>query len=285
MKDKKLNKLIPYTEITLGVISLAIGFYFFFLPTNMVVGGVTGLSIIAQSIVNPSLFILLCNLICLLIGFIFLGKSFFFKTVYGTLLFPLLTFILENTVSPEFLLRDVSNETSRYIISVVVGGALVGAGLGLCFRNDATTGGMDVIQKVVEKCFKIPLSKSIYLTDGVIILIGLFIFKFEIAFYGIVAITVIGIIVDKVSIGGHSTKTAYIITKKPIEIKDIIYNNLNRGVTFSNVTGGYSGDEYTMVICTLSKVESYRLKELIMQVDEHAFTFVAHTNEVIGDGF
>ncbi len=286
MKNRKTkSKLVQYLEITLGVVCLSIGFYFFFLPTSMVVGGVTGLSIIVQDFISPSLFILLANLICLIIGVIFLGKKFFYKTIYGTLLFPVLTFILENTVSQDFFLQDVSNDVSKYIIVVVVGSLLAAVGLGLCFRNDATTGGMDVIQKVLEKQFKIPYSKTIYFTDGIIIVIGLFVFKLEIAFYGLVAIGVIGYFVDKVSIGGHATRTAYIVTKNPIEVKDIIYNHLNRGVTFDKVNGGYSGDEYTMVICTMSKTESYRLRELILQVDEHAFTFIAHTTEVIGDGF
>lgn len=286
MKSKKqISKLKQYFEITIGVISMAIGFYFFFLPTNMVVGGVTGLSIIAQSVVNPSLFILCGNVICLIIGFIFLGKKFFINTIYGTLLFPLLTFILELVIEPNFILQDVNNEVSKLLITVVVGGFLLALGLGLCFRNNATTGGIDVIQKIIEKYFKIPFSKTLIVTDGIIIAIGLFVFKFEITFYALIAIGYMGYFVDKISIGGHSTRTVYIITKKPLEIKDTIYNNLNRGVTFDKVNGGYSGDDYTMVICTLSKSESYKLRELIIEIDEHAFTFFAQTTEVIGDGF
>ncbi len=279
------NKFLQFLEITLGVVCLAVAFYFFFLPTNLVTGGVTGLSIIFKNLVDPALFLLIGNLVCLVLGLIFLGKEFFTKTIYGTLLLPLLTFILENTCSTDLILKDVENNVSKIIISVVIGGFLAASGLGLCFRNNATTGGIDVIQKIINKYFKLPYSACVYATDAIIILIGFFSLKLELTFYGLITIVFIGYLVDIISVGGKITRTAYIITKYPEEIKNTIYKNLNRGVTFNNVVGGYSGDGYTMVICTLSKRESYRLRELIVNIDEHAFTFFAQTKEVIGDGF
>lgn len=279
------DKIKPFIEITIGVISLTVAFYFFFLPMNLVLGGVTGLSIILQNVIDPALFILLGNVVCLIIGVIFLGKDFFVKTIYGTLLLPILTFIFEYLLPSDLILSDVNNEVSKLIISVIVGGFLAAVGLGLCFRNNATTGGIDVIQKIIAKKMKIPYSIAVYFTDGIIVFIAMFVISIEIAFYGILAIFVLGYFVDKISTGGRVMKTAYIITKKPIEIKDSIYSKLNRGVSFSKIIGGYSSDEYTMIICTLSKVESYRLKEIIKEIDDKAFTFIAQTTEVIGDGF
>ncbi|MFI3329666.1 MAG: YitT family protein [bacterium] len=279
------NKIKSLVEITIGVIALTVAFYFFFLPMDLVIGGVTGLSILFQDIIDPAIFILIGNSVCLIIGAIFMGKEFIVKTIYGTLLLPVLTFIFEHCFDMNFILNGVSNDVSKLLISVFAGGILAAIGLGMCFRNNATTGGIDVIQKIVAKKFKIPYSTAVYCTDGAILTLALFMLNLELAFYGLIAIFVIGYFVDKVSTGGRVMKTAYIITKKPEEIKELIYTKLNRGVTFSKVTGGYSSDEYTMVISTLSKVESYRLKELIIEVDEHAFTFIAQTTEVIGDGF
>ncbi len=279
------HKVRQFLEITFGVIILTVAFYFFFLPMNLVIGGVTGLSIIMQKIIDPAIFILIANTICLIIGVCFLGKDFFVRTIYGTLLMPILTFIFERTLDQNLILNEVTNEVSKLLMAVFVGGLFAAIGLGLCFKNNATTGGIDVIQKIVSTKLKIPYSKAVYFTDGVILSIALFTLNIELAFYGLISIFVIGYFVDKVSTGGRSMKTAYIITKKPIEIKDVIYQKLNRGVSFSEVVGGYSGDGYTMVISTLSKTESYRLKELIKEVDEHAFTFIAQTTEVIGDGF
>ncbi len=279
------ERIKSFLEITFGVIVLTIAFYFFFLPMDLVIGGVTGLSIIFQDIFDPAIFILIANCICLIIGVIFMGKEFFFKTIYGTLLLPVLTFIFEHTLDMNLILNEVNNDVSKLLMAVFVGGVLAATGLGLCFRNNATTGGIDVIQKIVSKKLKIPYSRAVYFTDGFILLLASLMLNIELAFYGLIAIFVIGYFVDKVSTGGQAMKTAYIITKKPNEIKELIYTKLNRGVTFSNVTGGYSNEEYTMVITTLYKMESYRLKELIKEVDEHAFTFIAQTTEVIGDGF
>lgn len=279
------EKIRQFFEITFGVLALSFAFYFFLLPMNLVIGGVSGISIILQDYIDPAIFILLANIMCLIVGVIFLGKEFFFKTIYGTLLFPVLTYIFEMLFDSNLILNDVQNEVSKLLISVVAGGLLAALGLGLCFRNNATTGGIDVVQKIVSNKLKIPYSKAVYFTDGIILIVASFVLNIEMAFYGLLSIFIIGYFVDIISTGGTAMKTVYIITKKPNEIKQKIYETLNRGVSFSKVTGGYSGDEYTMVISTLSKTESYRLKELIKEVDEHAFTYIAQTTEVIGDGF
>ncbi len=275
-----------FVEITFGIISLAIAFYFFFLPLNLVTGGVTGLSIVFQQFISPSIFILIANGILLFVGLAFLGKKVFVRTIYGTLLLPILTFILENTCESDYFLSQIeTSETSTLIISVICGGILAALGLGLCFRNNATTGGMDIIQKIISKYFKVPYSKAVYATDGVVVLMAFFVFQFERTFYAVICIILIGYLVDIISMGGKTKRTAYIITKNPDEIKQLIYKELERGVTECDVRGGYSKDDYVMLICTLEKNDSYRLRGLILTVDEHAFTFFASTKEVLGEGF
>lgn len=284
MKNDK-NKIKSFLEITFGVLILSISFYFFFSPLQLVIGGVSGLSIIFGQYFDEAMFILIGNLICLTIGVIFLGKKFFFKTIYGTILMPLIIFILELTVDKNFIIDQFSSDVSQFLVSISFGAFGVALGLGLCFRNNATTGGIDVIQKIISTKLKIPYSIAVYLTDGIIVLLGLYTFGLEKTFYGIVSILVIGVVVDKISIGGKTTRTVYIITKKPEEIRNSIYKKLNRGVTFNKVIGGYSNEEYTMVICTVLRAQSYQLKELIKEIDEKAFTYVSETHEVIGDGF
>ncbi len=279
------DKLKSFAEITFGVIVLSCAFYFFFSPLDLVIGGVSGLSLIFGEIIDEALFILIGNLICLIIGVIFLGKKFFFKTVYGTLLMPLIVFILEVTVDKNFIIDQFGEGLSQYLVAITLGAALVAVGLGLCFRNNATTGGVDVIQKIVSEKFKIPYSISVYCTDGLVVLLGLYTFGLEKTFYGVIAILIMGYIIDKISIGGKTTRTVYVITKKPDAVKNAIYEKLNRGVTYNKVTGGYSNEEFTMVICTVYRTQSYRLKEIIKEIDEHAFTYVTETHEVIGDGF
>lgn len=278
-------KLKSFFEITIGVIILSCAFYFFFSPLELVIGGVSGLSIVFGNYIDEALFILIGNVICLIIGVIFLGKKFFFKTVYGTILMPVTIFILELLADKDFIISKFDTELSAMLVAISFGAAAVALGLGLCFRNNATTGGIDVIQKVISTKIKIPYSIAVYCTDGIIVLIGLYNFGIEKTFFGVVAILVMGFVVDKISMGGKSTRTVYIITKKPDEIKNSIYDKLNRGVTLNKVTGGYSNEEYTMVICTVLRAQSYQLKELIKEIDEKAFTYVSETHEVIGDGF
>lgn len=279
------KKIRPYLEITFGVIVLSCAFYFFFSPLDLVIGGVTGLSLIFGEFIDEALFILIGNIVCLLIGAIFLGKKFFVNTIYGTLLMPVVIFVLEFTADKYFIINQFETKLSQMLVTVTLGSFLVALGLGLCFRNNATTGGIDVIQKIISNKFKIPYSLSVYFTDGIIVIIGLFTFGLEKTFYGVIAILLMGYVVDKISVGGKSTRTVYIITKKPDDIKNVIYEKLNRGVTYNQVQGGYSKEDYTMVICTLPKIQSYHLKELIKEIDEHAFTYVTETHEVIGDGF
>lgn len=279
------KKIRPYLEITFGVIVLSCAFYFFFSPLDLVIGGVTGLSLIFGEYIDEAVFILLGNIICLLIGAIFLGKKFFVNTIYGTLLMPIVIFILEFIADKYFIINQFSSSLSQMLVTIIFGSFLVALGLGLCFRNNATTGGIDVIQKIISTKLKLPYSLSVYFTDGVVVVIGLFKFGLEKTFYGVIAILLMGYVVDKISVGGKSTRTVYIITKKPDDIKNVIYEKLNRGVTYNQVQGGYSKEDYTMVICTLPKIQSYHLKELIKEIDERAFTYVSETHEVIGDGF
>lgn len=282
ISKKKVRSLV---EITFGVTILSAAFYFFFSALDLVIGGVSGLSLIFGVYIDEALFILIGNVICLITGVIFLGKEFFFKTVYGTLLMPLVIFILELCFDKYIIINQFEEGLSQLIVATTLGSAGVAIGLGLCFKNNSTTGGIDVIQKIISEKFKIPYSVAVYVTDGIIVLLGLYTFGLEKTFYGIIAIYLVGVIVDKISVGGRSTHTVYIITKKPEEIKEVIYNKLNRGVTFNNVIGGYSKEEYTMVICTIYRKQSYRLKEIIKEIDENSFTYVTETHEVIGDGF
>ncbi|MFI3251781.1 MAG: YitT family protein [bacterium] len=283
--SKIKKKIRPMIEITIGVIIMCLGFYFFFTPLDLVVGGVSGLSLIFSEVIDKALLILIGNIICLFIGVVCLGKNFFFKTIYGTLLMPIIIFILEICFDANYIVDKFDPGLSQLVVAVLVGGGLCGLGLGICFKNNVTTGGIDVIQKVIAQKFKIPYSIAIYITDGLVVLLGLYTFGLEKTFYGVISIFFIGVVIDKISVGGKSTRTVHIITKKPDEIRDSIYEKLNRGVTYNKVQGGYSSDEYTMVICTLEKIKSYELKEIIKEIDESAFTYVSETHEVIGVGF
>ena len=295
------RKFKVYLNITIGVVLIAVAYYFLFLPQTIVIGGVTGISIIFNKIFMSELFsssfvIFILNIIFLVIGLVFLGKDFFVKTLYGSLLLPIVVGVLELLKIPTNLLftldKEILNITtndmnpiSKIIFSVILGSILTGVGLGLCFRVNATTGGMDIVQKILAKYCHIPYSKTVYITDGFIILCALVVFGIELSMYNLISIYLIGLFVDLVHMGGSARRSVFILSKENYKIEQIIIEKLERGVTIVPAIGGYSRDSYDMLISTLSRNESYLLKDLIYEIDPQAFVFFVSAKEVYGDGF
>lgn len=294
-KEKFKNLIIQYLWISLGVIILNIGFYFFLEPSKLVTGGMLGISIILEpffesvgSWFTTSIFIYIVNIICLLIGGLLLGKDFFLKTIYASLFSPTVILILERTVPNDLIMSTVSTG-GYYIVSLICSSLLCGIGIGIAIKHNGSTGGMDVIQRIMSKYLKIPMSKTMYLTDWVVVFlagfsfIGGFGYNIELVLYGSLAVFACSYIVDVIVLNAKTRRTAYIITNMHIEIKEQIYSNFDRGVTFCDVEGGYTGESRKMVICTLDKSEAYRLRDLVKEIDPNAFTFITSCKEVVGE--
>lgn len=269
-------------EITAGVILMSVGFYFFLLPFNLIIGGVMGVSVILQDVIPISTFMYIANTVLLIIGFIFLGKVFFIKTIYATLLSPTIIFILERLVSQDFFVKHLTE--SPLMISALFGGIFLGVGIGIVFRSNATTGGIDIIQNILNKYLHIPFSTAIYLTDGIIILYAILI-NFQLGLYALGSMILTAFIVDKLSIEGKSGYTVFIITNYAELMQEKIFLELERGVTLVDAMGGFSKEKKTMIVCTVDRNQLYLFKRIIKQVDPKAFTFVTRTKEALGEGF
>ena len=288
---KKINTR-ELIEITIGVIIVAFSFYFLLSPAHLVTGGVTGLSIIFEKIFNISngliisLFILIANLILLAIGGIILGRKFFYKTVYGTIMLPLMIAVFELIPLEHHWIYDkITDSNYQLVIVATIGALLTGFGLGLVFKNNATTGGTDVIQRILYEKLKVPFSVAIYLTDGIIIALGFIIFGIEQSYFAVIAIIISGTVVDKLMLSGRSGYTVFIVTNDYLKLKEEIYLKVNRGITKIEAVGGFSDQERDMIICTISKNQLYHLKAVIQEKDPHAFTFITKTYESVGQGF
>ncbi|MDY0338480.1 MAG: YitT family protein [Acholeplasmataceae bacterium] len=269
-------------EITAGVILMSVGFYFFLLPFNLIIGGVMGVSVILQDVIPISTFMYIANTVLLIIGLIFLGKVFFIKTIYATLLSPTIIFILERLVSQDFFVKHLTE--SPLMISALFGGIFLGVGIGIVFRSNATTGGIDIIQNILNKYLHIPFSTAIYLTDGIIILYAILI-NFQLGLYALGSMILTALIVDKLSIEGKSGYTVFIITNYAELMQEKIFLELERGVTLVDAMGGFSKEKKTMIVCTVDRNQLYLFKRIIKQVDPKAFTFVTRTKEALGEGF
>ncbi len=241
-----------------------------------------GVSIFLQDLIPISLFMYIANTILLIIGLFFLGKVFFFKTIYATILSPTIIFLFEKTIASDFLVKHLTE--APLMISSLFGGVFIGIGVGIVFRSNATTGGIDIVQNIMNKYLHIPFSTAIYLTDGVIILIAMLI-NFELGLYAVGAMIISAILVDRLSIEGKSGYTAFIITDQSIQLIEEIYLKLERGVTIIEALGGFSKLKKQMIICTVDRRQLYLFKRIIKSVDPKAFTFVTRTKEALGEGF
>ena len=295
LKKLKIKKFLKqYFCISVGVLLLALGFFFFLDPGKIVAGGMMGISIIIEpfyekigSWFTPSIFLYIANAICLILALVFIGKDFFLKTIYASLLSPSIIFIFEKVFDPNFFYNTISDGNKQWIC-LICGSILSGLGIGLAVKYNGSTGGMDVIQKIISKKCRVPISTTMYVTDLIVVLINglnfrVFEYKIEAVVYGIISVFAVGFIVDFVALSLKPRRTMYVITKNPDLIRQLIYDNLDRGVTFNNVVGGYTGDNQVMVICTMDKNEAYRMTSIVSEADPKAFTFVTSCKEVRGE--
>lgn len=284
----RVNKtsMIEITQIIFGIILMNFGFYFFLLPNDLVTGGVSGIAVILNTFgISPSLSILLMNIAFAILGLLTMGKNFFFKVILGSLVSPLVIFILEFLNIDQMLILNQLTE-SRLLISSLLGALGVGFGLGIVFRNGGSTGGIDILQNIMNKKHHLSYNVAFIFTDGIIVLIGLLFFRnIEHFLFSVGVVILSGLIIDNISILGRAGQTLFIVTEKEEEVKLAIFKELDRGTTVIDAKGGYSGKDKKLVICVTSKRELNLVRTVVDKADPDAFTFIAQTKEAVGRGF
>lgn len=284
----RVNKtsMIEITQIIFGIILMNFGFYFFLLPNDLVTGGVSGIAVILNTFgISPSLSILLMNIAFAILGLLTMGKNFFFKVILGSLVSPLVIFILEFLNIDQMLILNQLTE-SRLLISSLLGALGVGFGLGIVFRNGGSTGGIDILQNIMNKKYHLSYNVAFIFTDGIVVLIGLLFFRnIEHFLFSVGVVILSGLIIDNISILGRAGQTLFIVTEKEEEVKLAIFKELDRGTTVIDAKGGYSGKDKKLVICVTSKRELNLVRTVVDKADPDAFTFIAQTKEAVGRGF
>lgn len=271
------DRLIRSFQFLLGVFIVALSYNIFLLPSNIVYG-VGGIGVILKKIfgITPSITIFIGSMLLLVLSYFTLGKKKTAHTVAGSILYPI--FVEATSYYVNFF--DLGN--LEPIVIVIVGAVMHGLGLGLIFKAGYTTGGTDILNDIVSKMGKMSIGKAMLLTDGLIILISLFVFNFQTFIYSIISLYIISIMTDKVILGISQSKTFYIITDNETLVKKFIMNNLNHGVTVLNGRGGYTGDNQKVIMCTIPTREYYVVKEGIREIDPQAFFLVTDAYEVFG---
>ena len=271
------GKIVRYAQFLLGIMLVACAFNIFLL-SNDVVYGVGGIGVILNKTqgINPSIVVLVSSLILLVLSLFLLGKEETKKSIIGSLLYPL---FIELTVP---LVQYVDLGHIEIVVQIVFGAAISGLGLGLIFKSGFTTGGTDILNQIFAKYFKTSMGKAMLFTDGVIILVSLFIFGFEKFIYSLINMYIISIIADKVVLGISKSKAFYIITDNETSIKKFILNHLSHGVTVLEGRGGYTGNNQKVIMCIVPTKEYFIAKEGIHAIDPNAFFLVTDAYEVYG---
>lgn len=273
----KKTTAILFTIIGTMTTGFAIGS--FLTPNKIVGGGASGISTILFHTfgIQPGVSFFILNILFLLIGLTVLGKQFILKTLIGITLLSLFTQI--------FSLFPI--HTENLILSTIFGGGLYGIGIGMSFAAGASTGGTDIIGRIIQTKFSsVPIGKMLLFVDGIIIIISLIIFKnIELTLFGIFTLFVSSYSIDFIISKLNVSKMVFVVTDKGEEISKTLVSTSPRGVTLIDVKGVYTDSEKQMLFCALKESECEAFQKKVLSTDENAFIVFSESQRIKGNGF
>ena len=273
-----------YLLIFIGTALMSIALKSAFDTNGIVDGGFSGIAIIVKSVTEPlipggiplGVTNLLLNIPVFFLGIKIMGFGFMAKTIWGTVS---LSFWL--TVIPVIPLVE-----GDMVLAVLIGGVMQGTGIGLVFLGRGTTGGTDLVASLIQRYVKhISIARIMQVIDGMIVVIGAFVFGPTKAMYAIVAIYVTTKVTDALMEGMNYAKSAFIITSQPDLVSNRLMKELDRGASGIHIKGMYTGEERMMVFCVVGKKQIPQLKQIVGAIDPDAFVVVSDAREVLGEGF
>ena len=270
--------------IVFGILSYAVGYTAFILPERVVMGGVSGLSALIYYATNipAGISIFVLNITLLIIAFSALTKQFVVRTIIGVLLLSL--FI--GTLQPFFQAYPIITAGEDKFMHVLIGGMLGGAGLGIVFSHNGSTGGTDIITVLLTKHFNLSFGRAMQFIDCTIICSSYLLFhSMETIVYGVVFTLVASFVCDFVVNGSRQTVQFLIISKNYKEIADTINRRVNRGVTVIEGKGWYSKENVEMLVVLSRKYESQDIFAVIKQIAPKAVVSQTFCHGVFGEGF
>ncbi len=293
--DKKavIKFLLDYCVITFGCVIYSLGVSLFLDASKLASGGVTGIAIIISHLIreisggfvlDTGIIILILNIPLFILGLLFVGKKFIISTIYSTVLSSLLMWAW-NIAFAQYL-PDLN---ANILISTLAGGTLFGIGLGLIFRMGSSTGGTDIVVKMLRKKFRyIKMGVISMSIDIVIVLVSGIVFRdFELMCYTILSIVIFTCLFDWVLYGGNTAKLVYVITTadNAEAICKKILTELDIGATLIDGEGAYTGNQRRIIMCAAKNFLYPKLRDIVREVDPHAFTIVSSAKEIYGEGY
>lgn len=268
--------------INVGLIVSSLGLYFFLMPSNLATGGATGLAIVLSHIIpNIPMGVILgiINITLFVVAFTVLGRDFGGYTLYGSLGLSLIITLLEKIVPMNQPVTD------DLFINLIFGVFIIGVGMGIVFNQNASTGGTDIIAKIINKYTHIEIGKSLLISDFTISMLAALVFGPRLGMYALLGTVINSLIIDKMIAGFNVKINMIIISNEFNSINNYILKDIVRGTTIYHATGGYSNDDKQIINTIVSRREYIKIRDFIRLADKKAFISISYVSEVEGEGF
>lgn len=283
--------LLDYFLIILAALIQAVSLRLFFVPANLASGGVTGISQLINYFTGwpIGLMILVGNIPLFVLGWRFLGGArFAVRTALAIFMLSAFTDLLVQT--PLFApsgagTRLINDLQGDIFLNALYGAVVSGFGYGLVYRARGTSGGSDVLARILSHYRGVPMTTSYLLVDTVVILGAGFVFGWKAALYAMIALYVSGLVAESTLEGGGTVRTAIIVTAEAKAISARIIEELERGVTMLEGTGAYTGTDRLVLYCVITRAEVAALKAIVQEADPRAFMVIGVAHEALGEGF
>ena len=273
VENKDLIK--RYTMLIISLIIYAVAYNMFFVNTGLILGGSGGIAILLKSYITPSLTILALSIISLILSMIFMDKRFTINSIVGAILAPLFVELTKGLT--------INIPKNDIMLVVICGGVLIGIANGLSSRSGLSTGGIDTIVHIMSRKLKLSHGNLYAIINGIIIILGGFVYGYRIVLYALIDLYIISILTDKVVLGISSNKTFFVVTEKIEEVKEYITDTLSKGVTVLDAIGGYTNSKQELLMVVVPTLEFYKTREGILAIDPNAFITITDSYQVYGE--
>ena len=263
--------------VSIACIIMAFNTNYFYLGNKLAQGGVSGLSLIIHYIteIDISYIYLALNIPLIIVAYIFIGKDFVFKTLFATIILTIFLKVFGTFRGP---IDDI-------LMASIFGGGINGIAIGIIFYAGGSSGGTDIIAKIINQHYGVAIGKVLLTIDFIILSMVAFIFGKVIFMYTLISLLVSAKMIDIIQEGIYSAKGVTIITNKEEELRKRIMEDTGRGITLINAKGAYTQKEIGMLYCVVGKYQLMKVKSIVKEIDPMAFMIVSQVHEVIGKGF
>jgi len=261
-----------YLIITIGIILVALSVEYFFIPNDLAAGGVTGLAIVINYYIpflKTGILVIIMNIILFIVAFIFIGGNFGAKTIYASFGLSGMLWLIEKFMHPVAVTRDL-------MLASLFGTLISAIGMAMVFNANASTGGTDILAKILNKFFDLDIGKSLLAVDFIVTLLATITFGVDVGLYSLLSVMINGFTIDRIIDGFNSVKEIIIISSNWEIISDYIIKNLERGFTQQDTK---------MIYTVLGRSQFIKLKNFIKEKDPKAFISISEAYDVLGEGF